>query len=162
MYKIERIILFTQTDLPAPVEPAIRRCGVFARSIICGSPEMSFPRITGIAILSNAGFASSTISLKLTTERSAFGTSIPTACFPGIGATIRTELAARRSAILSWRATILLSLTPGAGRISNIVTTGPLRIPVTSASILNSLRVSFKSSAAALVASSTTQYSPFS
>ena len=70
------------------------------------------------------------------------GISIPTARLPGIGATIRTDWAARRSAMLSASPTILESLTPGAGRISNIVTTGPLRIPMTSACMLNSFRVS--------------------
>ena len=70
-------------------------------SIICDFPRMSFPKITGIAIFSNSGKFCSRISRKLTIERFLFGTSIPTAAFPGIGATIRTELAARESAILS-------------------------------------------------------------
>ena len=99
-------------------------------------------------------------SLKLTIDLSLFGTSIPTACFPGMGATIRTLEAANRKAILSCKAPILLSFTPGAGRISNIVITGPFLIPVTSASILNSLKVSFSSNAAFSVSLSITQYSP--
>ena len=121
---------------------------------------MSLPKTTGTAIFLKAGRSMSISSLKPTMARSLFGTSIPTACLPGIGATIRTLEAAKRSAMLSPRATILLSLTPGAGRISNIVTTGPLRIPVTSASILNSLSVSFKASAERLVSLSMSQYSP--
>ena len=44
-----------------------------------------------------------------------FGTSIPTAALPGIGASIRTPFAARLSAISSERFVILLILTPGAG-----------------------------------------------
>ena len=162
MYKIERIREFTQTDFPEPVEPAIKRCGVFARSIKRGSPEMSFPKITGIAIFSKAGFFCSIISRKLTTARFLFGISIPTADFPGIGETMRTEVAASLSAILSCKERILFTFTPGAGRISNIVTTGPFRIPVTFTSILNSARVCARSQAFFFVSSSTIQYSPLS
>ena len=87
-----------------------------------------------------------------------FGISIPTAAFPGIGATIRTELAASRKAILSCKVTILLNFTPGAGSNSNIVTTGPFLMPIISASILNSFRVSFNATAEAFVSSSIIQY----
>ena len=131
-----------------------------AKSMTWASPVMSFPRTTGTACLRKAGCSVSINSLKLTMARSLLGTSIPTACLPGMGATIRTLDAARRRAMLSCKATILLSFTPGAGRISNMVITGPLRIPVTSASILNSLRVSFSWWEAATVSSSITQYSP--
>ncbi len=31
-------IAFTLTDLPVPVEPAIRRCGIVPRSLTKGSP----------------------------------------------------------------------------------------------------------------------------
>ena len=31
------------TDLPVPVEPAISRCGMLARSAMYGSPWMVFP-----------------------------------------------------------------------------------------------------------------------
>ena len=151
-------MLFTQTDLPAPVAPAISRWGVLTRSIICGSPSMSFPKITGTFIFAKTSKSFSIISLKLTIALSLFGTSIPTACFPGIGATIRTLLAASLKAILSCNATILLSLTPGAGKISNIVTTGPFLISIMSASILNSLKVFFNWIAACFVSSSITQY----
>ena len=162
MYKIERIIEFTQTDFPAPVAPAIRRCGVFTRSSSCAFPRMSFPKITGIAILLYSGKSCSIISRKLTIERCLFGTSIPTAARPGIGATIRTELAARLSAILSCSVTILLSFTPGAGASSNIVTTGPFFMPIISASILNWLRVSLSLRESAFVCSSIIQYWSFS
>ena len=57
----------------------------------------------------------STISLMLTRDVSRFGISIPTADFPGIGASIRTALAARFSAISSARLVILLILTPAEG-----------------------------------------------
>ena len=154
------MIELTQTDFPEPVAPAMSRCGVCARSRTCGFPVTSFPRATGIAILAASGKSVSISSRKLTIERFLLGTSMPTACFPGMGATIRTLEAARRNAILSCRLVIFDSLMPGEGSISNIVTTGPLRIPVMDTSILNSLKVDFSISAARLVASSTIQYSP--
>ena len=44
-----------------------------------------------------------------------FGTSMPTAAFPGIGASMRTPEAARFMAMSSARLVILLILTPAAG-----------------------------------------------
>ncbi len=64
-------------------------------------------------------------------EFSLFGTSIPTAAFPGIGASIRMSVAARFSLISSARPTILLTFTPCSGCISNLVTVGPWLISVT-------------------------------
>ena len=90
------MIEFTHTDFPAPVEPAIKRWGVVARSRSWASPVISFPRMTGISIFFAWGVSVSISSRKLTRERLRFGTSMPTACFPGIGATIRTLEAARR------------------------------------------------------------------
>ena len=84
-----------------------------------------------------------------------FGTSMPTACLPGIGATMRTREAASRSAMLSARLTMRDILTPGAGRISNMVITGPRRTPVTSASMRNSARVVISVAAASRVSFST-------
>ena len=34
---------FTLTDLPVPVEPAMSRCGIVARSLTNGSPWMVLP-----------------------------------------------------------------------------------------------------------------------
>jgi len=93
-------------------------------------------------------------------ERRSFGTSMPTACLPGMGATIRTLDAASLSAMLSLRLVIFEILTPCAGRISNMVMTGPLRMPVTSASMPNSARVSLRTLALARVLSSMIQYWP--
>ena len=36
-------IAFTLTDLPAPVEPAMSRCGIVARSLTNGSPWIVLP-----------------------------------------------------------------------------------------------------------------------
>jgi len=60
-----------------------------------------------------------------TTSLSSFGTSIPTACFPGIGASILIDLAAKFKAISSARFAILLTRTPSAGFNSYLVIAGP-------------------------------------
>ena len=56
---------------------------------------------------------------------SLFGTSMPIAAFPGIGASIRISGAARFSLISSERPTILLTFTPISGCSSYLVTAGP-------------------------------------
>jgi hypothetical protein len=54
-----------------------------------------------------------------------FGTSIPTVCFPGIGASILIVSASNANAISSARLEILFTLTPCAGASSNLVIAGP-------------------------------------
>ena len=61
------------------------------------------------------------------------GISIPIAGFPGIGASILISSAARFNLISSERLTILLTLVPIGGCISNLVTAGPQLISVISA-----------------------------
>ena len=67
-----------------------------------------------------------------TFSRALFGTSMPTAALPGIGATMRTRSASSASARSSVRLVILLTRVPGAGAYSYIVTTGPGRMATTS------------------------------
>ena len=43
LYRMVVMIVFTHTVLPEPVAPAIRRCGIEARSAITGVPAMSLP-----------------------------------------------------------------------------------------------------------------------
>ncbi len=97
-------------------------------------------------------------SLNVTRDRFLLGTSTPMACFPGMGATMRTLEAASLSATLSCRFVIFDSLMPGGGRSSNIVTTGPFLIPVISTRMLNSENVSSSRSARFLVSSSIPSY----
>ena len=59
------------------------------------------------------------------------GTSMPTADFPGIGASIRISAAARLSLISSASAKIRLTFTPCSGWSSYRVTVGPQLILVT-------------------------------
>ena len=125
LYKILIMIVLMQTDLPEPVAPAIRRCGIFAISVTTTLPPISFPAANEIF---DGLFWNSPVSSKsrsITAEFSLFGTSIPTAAFPGIGASIRMSAAARFSLISSARPTILLTLTPISGCNSYRVTAGP-------------------------------------
>ena len=64
----------------------------------------------------------SNTSLKNTGDCFLFGTSIPIAAFPGIGASILTPFAAKPKAMSSCKLTIFETLTPGLGCISNLVT----------------------------------------
>ena len=108
-------IELTQTDLPEPVVPAISRCGILAISVMTISPEISRPS-TAVSLLLALRNLSESISSRMETMLTTlFGTSIPTAALPGIGASMRTPLAARLRAISSERLVILLILTPGAG-----------------------------------------------
>jgi arginine decarboxylase len=43
----DMIMALMPTDLPEPVVPAIRRCGMRARSTMTGSPPMALPRASG-------------------------------------------------------------------------------------------------------------------
>ena len=119
------IKVFMQTLLPEPVLPAISTCGILAISVTTSSPATFFPKAKVNLELAFINLSDSIISLKLTISFSLFGTSIPTACFPGIGASILIDSAARFKAISSARFAILLTLTPSAGLSSYLVIAGP-------------------------------------
>ena len=74
------------------------------------------------------------------------GTSIPTADFPGIGASMRTSAAARLSLISSVNPTIRLTFTPCSGISSYRVTVGPqlTLLTVTLTPKLSSVSSSFR------------------
>ena len=80
------------TDLPEPVVPAIRRCGMRDRSVQTELPEMSLPSQTesGLAVAGR----SSKMSPSVTMFGLRLGTSTPTACLPGIGARMRISVVA--------------------------------------------------------------------
>ena len=81
----------------------------------CGLPLMSPPRDTnsGLSDLVYSGIVS--IEPRPKVVREVFGTSIPTSALPGIGASIRTGLAARASSRLLCKPMILPRRTPSAG-----------------------------------------------
>src|SRR5205807_1253661 len=95
------MIVLMHTDLPEPVAPAISRWGIFARSATTGSPSRFLPRAMGRTRLLRWYSSPSTRSRMCTMRGMGFGTSIPTAAFPGMGATMRSEGA--RLAVLGGR-----------------------------------------------------------
>ena len=106
---------FIHTDFPEPVEPAMSKCGIFARSAVIISPEISFPRTTVSLLFEDVNLLDEINSLIFTTLTTLLGISTPTAAFPGMGASIRTPEEAKFKAISSERVVILLIFTPEAG-----------------------------------------------
>ena len=138
------IIVLMHTDLPLPVEPATKRCGILDKSAEIISPLISLPKPMHSLEGARRTLASSTTSLKQTVSFLVLGASIPMADFPGMGASIRTPGAARRKAISSARFTTELTFTPGAGSSSKRVTEGPRVTAITLARTLKSLKVCSK------------------
>ena len=130
LYKILMINVLIQTDLPEPVAPAIKRCGILEISDTITCPARFFPTANAIFDLACANSWFSISSLNITIWFVLFGTSIPIADLPGIGASIRISAAARFNLISSARFTILLTFTPCSGCNSNCVTDGPQLILV--------------------------------
>ncbi len=118
------------TDLPDPVEPAINIWGIFAISATTVFPPISLPTAKDRLEGNDWNSPDSNKSLRGTAAFSLFGTSIPTAAFPGIGASILISVAARFNFMSSARPTILLTFTPCSGCSSYLVTVGPWLISV--------------------------------
>ena len=85
----------TITLLPEPVAPAMSRCGILARSTAWAMPATSRPRANVSVEPDAVKSTSSRIRRRATMLKSLFGISMPTALLPGIGASIRSERAAR-------------------------------------------------------------------
>ena len=81
-------------DLPAPVAPAISRCGVVARLRNTARPAMSLPMATSSGWVAVFASGDARMSPRLTSWRVWLGTSTPIAERPGIGARMRTSVAA--------------------------------------------------------------------
>ena len=128
------MIEFMHTLLPEPVLPAISMCGIFAISPTQALPSIPLPSEKESFDLASINSSDSIISLRDTVSVFLFGTSIPTADLPGIGASILIDLAAKLSAKSSDNLKILLTLTPTLGCNSYLVTVGPLVTLVTLAS----------------------------
>ena len=123
--RILAIIPLTATDFPEPVEPATSKWGIFAKSNVRTEPLTAFPKGISSNFLSSVLDCSQS-SRKVTVAISEFGTSIPTKDLPGIGASIRTSLAAKARAKSSARLEMRLTRTPTAGLTSYLVTDGPI------------------------------------
>ena len=115
----------TATDFPEPVEPATSKCGILVRSKERTEPLTALPRGISRSLFGSVLDCSQS-SRNGTVATSELGTSIPTRDFPGIGASIRTSLAAKARAKSSARLEIRLTRTPTAGLTSYLVTEGPI------------------------------------
>ncbi len=118
------------------------KCGILLSSPTTASPAMSLPtaKLSGSLALLHCLLES--MPYNRTSAALRFGTSIPTARWPGIGASILSACAARLSAMFVSSAEIRLSFTPLGGFSVYCVTFGPMLAPSISTSILNSLSVS--------------------
>ena len=116
-------------------------CGIFAIFAITGSPSIPLPSPNETLDVASWNASDSIISRSETVSVTLFGTSIPTADLPGIGASILIDFAAKLSAISSASLSILLTLTPTLGCNSYLVTVGPLVTFVTFASTPKLARV---------------------
>ncbi len=103
-------------------------------SVTTGCPVISSPKAKASFEGKSWNISLSKTLLNDTDCDSLLGTSIPTAAFPGIGASIRIPDAAKFNAISSAKFTILLTFTPWLGESSYLVTVGPLLICITFAS----------------------------
>ena len=138
---MEAIMVLIHTDFPDPVAPAISRWGMSLRSATMLFPEISFPTAKDIFDLALLNSSESISSLTRTGAGLEFSTSIPTAAFPGIGASILMLFALIFRAISSESFTMLLTLTPTAGWTSYLVTEAPWVTLITWASTLKFLKV---------------------
>ena len=111
---IERV----QTDLPEPVVPAMITCGIFVMSPTTALPVMSLPTAKASLLCELRNSDEESISRSVTVSLLMFGTSMPTAALPGIGASIRTPCAARLRQMSSSSPFIFETLTPAPGCIS--------------------------------------------
>ena len=110
---------------PEPVEPAIKICGMRAKSSTKTSPEIVFPKAIGNAKSASLYFVEF-IKLRIVTICGLwFGISTPTVPLPGIGASILIPRACIASAKSLAKLVILEIFTPVAGTSSYKVTTGP-------------------------------------
>ena len=119
--------MLIQTDFPDPVVPAINMCGIELRSPIIGSPDILFPSAIGNLMSFFLKLRFDIISLRKTSSRDDFGSSIPTVLLPGI-IDILADSELVFLAISSERLITFETLTPGAGSNSFKDTTGPLLI----------------------------------
>ena len=86
------IIELMKLDLPEPVAPATRRCGIFARLATTKPPSTSLPSADHQRVVVGASrCCERSTSPRETISLSALGISMPIADLPGIGLRIRTS-----------------------------------------------------------------------
>ena len=103
--------------------------GVAARFKNTARPAMSLPTATSSGCVAARASGDEMRSPRETSWRTSFGTSTPTADFPGIGARIRTSVAAIEYAMSRFKLVTFATLTPDPSSSSKRVTVGPTVIP---------------------------------
>ena len=146
------IIELSITLLPAPVDPAISRCGIDSRAATLMRPLMSLPRHMVRRECESMNSSDSRIWRRLITSRRVFGTSMPTVGLPGMRS-IRMDSACRPRHRSSVSVVMRLYLTPASGLNSNVVTTGPGLICTTLPCTLNSSNLDLMRAAISLSSS---------
>ena len=130
-------IVFTPTDFPEPVVPAISKWGSCCKLIFDACPEISLPTQNSREV-SSFCLNSFIIEYKDTICLFGFGISIPIVDLPSITSTTLTLLTARDLARSFAIFETWLAFVPGARLISNLVITGPGKLFSTLPSIPNS------------------------
>ena len=123
--RIDVISELMHDDLPAPVAPEMRTCGICARLTRTARPAMSRPSATSSGCVAWCASSDVRMSPSETSCRCRFGTSTPIADLPGIGARMRTSGDAIAYAMSFDRLVTRATLTPGPSSSSNRVTVGP-------------------------------------
>ena len=131
-------MVFTHTDLPEPVAPAISRCGIFARSAIDRLAPRGPCRARSAAPRARCWNSARLDHLAEARPSPASGSAPRRRPRRGPGSARRCGCSARASRARgrSARVAICRTFTPGAGSISNCVTVGPVVRPTSSPSTL--------------------------
>src|SRR5579883_205929 len=159
LYRIDIMKALIATDLPVPVEPAMSRCGMVARSATAMRPLMSLPRPRVSLDLEPMNSAASMFSRSQMISRSRLGTWMPTVDLPAMRSTrMLSALRARQRS--SVRFVMRLYFTPASGLNSKVVTTGPGLICVTWPWTSNSEYFSVRTWARILSSSASTDCCP--
>ena len=88
---IDVIIELMKEDFPAPVAPATRRCGIFARLATTYWPRTFLPTPTVRGWSAFCATWERRTSPSMTVSRSVLGISMPMADLPGMGERMRTS-----------------------------------------------------------------------
>src|SRR5574341_477139 len=124
LYRMDMIMALMVTLLPEPVEPAMSRWGMVARSATTMRPLMSLPMESVSFDLDPVNSCASMTSRSQMVSRSRLGTWMPTVLLPAMRSMrmLSARSARHRS---SERLVMRLYLMPASGLSSKVVTTGP-------------------------------------
>ncbi len=133
------------TDLPDPVAPATKRCGISSNDLITTDPSIALPsvRFVSLFFIALANSAELSISQSLTMVGFGFGIWIPTASVPGIGAIILIDFTLSDDAISFFNPAIVDILIHASGLILICTIDGHISNPSILIGTLNSISLSW-------------------